>query len=124
VTFPLRTKRSAFASVPGIAAIIALLLVLSYAQSQLAPLRRRRRWSSLFGLAFAGAILGGLAAVFAWLTSSDELLTSTLTATAAAGAVAGVLLGATTYKAGRRSRLLHIVRKSQLVEELPTTANV
>jgi serine/threonine-protein kinase len=116
VTFPLRTKRSAFLSVPGIAAVIALLFVLAYAESQLAPLRRRgrRRWSSLIGLAFAGAVLGGLAAVFAWLTSTDELLTSTLSATAAAGAVAGVLLGVTTYKAGRRSRLRRIARKQGL----------
>jgi membrane associated rhomboid family serine protease len=103
-------------SVPGIAAIIALLFVLAYAESQLAPLRRRgrRRWSSLIGLALAGAALGGLAAVFAWLTNTDELLTSTLSATAAAGAVAGVLLGVTTYKAGRRSRLRRIARKQGL----------
>ena len=113
VSFPLRTKRSAFTSVPGIAAVIALLFVLAYAESQLAPLRRRgrRRWSSLLGLAFAGAALGALAVVFTWLTGTDALLTSAVGVCAAVGAVAGVTLGVTAYKAGRRARLRRIARK-------------
>ncbi len=116
VTFPLRTKRSAFTSVPGVAAVIALLFLLAYAESQLAPLRRRgrRRLSSLVGLAFAGAALGALAAVFTWLTGTGELRTPTLSYAAVVGAAAGVTLGVTSYKAGRRARLRRIARKQGL----------
>ncbi len=116
VDFPLRSKRSAFTTVPGIAAIVALLFVLAYAESQLAPLRRRgrRRLTSLVGLVFAGAGLGALATVFVWLTGTHTLETSTLIPTAALGAAAGVVLGVTTYKAGRRSRLRRIARKQGL----------
>jgi hypothetical protein len=116
VEFPLRTKRSAFTTVPGIGAIAATLFVLAYAESQLAPLRRRgrRRLSSLVGLAVAGAAIGGLAAVFAWLTGDDPLRTSVLLPCAIVGAAAGVTLGVTTYKAGRRARLRRIARKQGL----------
>jgi hypothetical protein len=116
IVFPLRTKRSAFTSVPGVAAVIALLLVLAYAESQLAPLRRRgrRRLSSLVGLAVAGAGAGALAAVFVWLTGSEPLAARALVECATVGGLTGVALGVTTYKAGRRSRLRRIARKQGL----------
>lgn len=116
VEFPLRTTRAWYTTVPGIAAIIALLFVLAYAESQLAPLRRRgrRRLSSLVGLVFAGGALGALAAVFVWLTGTHTLEVEGLVPCIAAGAVAGVTLGITTYKAGRRARLRRIARKQGL----------
>ena len=116
VTFPLRTKQQPFLTVPGIAAVVALLFLLAYGESQLAPLRRRgrRRWSSLIGLAVAGAALGALAAVFSWLTGTHLLETSALAQCAAVGAAAGVTLGVTAYKAGRRARLRRIARKQGL----------
>ena len=43
IAFPLRSDRSPWLTVPGIGAIAALLFVLAYAESQLAPLRRRGR---------------------------------------------------------------------------------
>jgi hypothetical protein len=113
VTFPLRSKRSAFATLPGIGAVVALLFLLAYGESQLAPMRRRGRlrWPSLAALVVAGAALGALAAVFSWLTGTHALTTSALEQGAVIGAAAGVALGATTYKAGRRARLRRIARK-------------
>ena len=112
VEVPLRVKRAPFTSVPGVAALVALLVVLAYAESQLAPLRRRgrRRTTSLVGLALAGGALGALGAVFTWLLGSELLTTTALARSAAFGAAAGVLLGITTYKAGRRARLRRIAR--------------
>ena len=116
VSFPLRTKRSALASVPGIAAIILLVFALSYVISQAGPLRRRgrRRLASLIGLAIGGAVLGALAVVFAWLFGTDELSQPTVAACAVAGAAAGVAFGVTSYKAGRRARLRRIAAKQGL----------
>ncbi|MCU1593664.1 MAG: putative protein kinase [Frankiales bacterium] len=116
VTFPLRTSRAWYSTVPGIAAVLALLFLLAYAESQLAPLRRRgrRRFSSLLGLLVAGGALGALAAVFTWLTGSRPLELEGIVPAAAAGAAAGVALGITTYKAGRRARLRRIARKRGL----------
>jgi serine/threonine-protein kinase len=116
VKVPLRVKRAPFTSVPGIAALVALLVVLAYAESQLAPLRRRgrRRSASLVGLAVAGGALGALGAVFTWLLGTELLTGAGLARPAVVGAAAGVLLGVTTYKAGRRSRLRRIARKQGL----------
>jgi hypothetical protein len=116
VEFPLRSKGSVFLTVPGVAAVLALLFVVAYAESQLAPMRRRgrRRWSSLAGLVFAGAAFGGLAAVFSWLIGTHTLQTSVVLECAVVGAVTGVVLGITTYKAGRRARLRRIARKQGL----------
>ncbi len=116
VDFALRSSRHPFVSVPGIAAGLALLFVLAYTESQLAPLRRRgrRRWASLIGLAVAGGALGALVAVASWLTGTHALATTDLIRCASVGAVAGVLLGITTYKAGRRARLRRIARKQTL----------
>ena len=116
VEFPLRATRSPFTTVPGIGAVVALLFLLAYAESLLAPLRRRgrRRLTSLVGLVFAGGALGGLAAVFVWLTGTHTLQSSALAPVVGVGAVAGVTLGITTYKAGRRARLRRIARKQGL----------
>ncbi|MGB8652260.1 MAG: hypothetical protein WCD35_16565, partial [Mycobacteriales bacterium] len=116
ISFPLRSKRSAFTTLPGAGAIVALLFLLAYGQSQLTPMRRRgrRRWSSLVGLLIVGAGLGAVAAVFAWLTGTHTLTTSALVRCAVVGAAAAVALGVTTYKAGRRARLRRIARKQGL----------
>jgi hypothetical protein len=112
VAFPLRSKGNAFLTAPGIAAVLGALFFLAYAESQLAPLRRRgrRRLASLVGLAVTGAGLGALSTVFAWLLGSELLQASAIGNCAAVGAVTGVLLGVTTYKAGRRARLRRIAR--------------
>ena len=116
VVFPMRSKGSGFLTAPGIAAVVALLFLLAYGESHLAPLRRRgrRRVSSLLGLAVAGAGLGGLSAVLVWLTGSQTLQPSAVGAGAAVGAALGVVLGVTAYKAGRRARLRRIARKQGL----------
>lgn len=112
VAFPLRSKRNSFTTVPGVASVVVLLFLLAYAESQIAPLRRRgrRRLGSLVGLAIAGAGLGALASVFVWLLGSDPLTLSRLEISAAAGAATGVLAGVTAYKQGRRQRLRRIAR--------------
>ena len=110
--FSLRSKGSAFLTVPGVIAVLGVLFLLAYAESQLAPLRRRgrRRLASLVGLAVAGAGLGALASVLVWLAGHELLQPSAVATTAAVGAVAGVALGVTTYRAGRRARLRRIAR--------------
>ena len=116
VRFPLRAKANAFTTAPGIAAVVALLFLLAYAESQLAPLRRRgrRRIASFVGLGLAGAGVGGLAAVFSWLLGSEPLAGSAVLRCAAVGAGLGVALGVATYQAGRRARLRRIARKQGL----------
>jgi serine/threonine protein kinase len=114
--FAFTTKGSAFVSAPGIGAIIGLLFVLAYGESQLAPLRRRgrRRLTSTLGLALAGAGLGALAAVFAWLVGTELLLSTTVYVCAALGALGGVFLSAAAATSGRRARLRRIARKQGL----------
>jgi hypothetical protein len=114
--FAFTTKGSAFLSAPGIGAIIGLLFVLAYGESQLAPLRRRgrRRLTSTLGLAIAGAGLGAVAAVLAWLVGTELLLTTTVSLCAALGALGGVFLSVAAAGSGRRSRLRRIARKQGL----------
>ncbi|MCW2607462.1 MAG: putative protein kinase [Frankiales bacterium] len=115
--FRARVVRPFYATVPGGLAVAALLFLLAYAEALLRPLRRRgrRRITSLVGLAVVGALLGALAAVFAWLSQRQPLTPTSAGACSVVGAAAGVALALTTTRAGRRARIRRVTRRLGLV---------
>lgn len=116
-TFVLQTDRPFYLTVPGVAAIAALLFLLAYAESLLAPLRKlgRRRIASFLGLLVVGAAIGAVFVVFGWLLGLHELAVSTVVTAAALGALTGAAAAVTATKAGRRARLRRVARKHEAV---------
>jgi hypothetical protein len=114
-SFLVEPDRAFYLTVPGIAAIAALLFLLAYAESMLSPLRRRgrRRIASYVGLLVVGAALGAVMVVFAWLLSMHQLAPQTAVAAAVLGAATGLLAGMTATRAGRRARLRRVARKHE-----------
>jgi hypothetical protein len=114
-SFVARADRPFYLTVPGVAALAALLFLLAYAEAMLSPLRKRgrRRIGSFLGLLVVGAALGALAVAFSWLLGRQALATGPVVLAAALGAATGLLAGVTATRAGRRARLRRVARKHE-----------
>ncbi|HUC03996.1 MAG TPA: hypothetical protein VL961_01270, partial [Acidimicrobiales bacterium] len=106
-SFTLAATRSPFASLAGIVAVAALLLVAAYAESTLRALRRGRRreqWVTVGGVGLVGAAAGITASLWGWLLGAATPTGVSTVLAAAIGLVAGLLAGEAARRVGRRAR--------------------
>lgn len=105
----IRSRRS-MATVPAGLLAILLLMVLSYAESALRPLRRTSvgRFGGFVRLAIVGTAFGAVVACFGWLLGWSYLTPRALIACAVPGALLGVAVASATVRSARR-RLLRQV---------------
>ena len=105
--FGVVTTAQPWLSVTGVAIVVLLLLVVSYAESYLRHLRTgRRKVTGPVALAITGAGFGiGLVGV-AWLLTGQQPSTQLLTVVAATGGLAGVAAAIAALRARRRRRVL------------------
>src|SRR4029077_8165444 len=100
--FAAKSESSGLLTVPGVLAIVLLLVGLSFAESVLRPLRRgHRRPVAPIQLAVVGAVVRGLAAVVGGAVGG-QLAISTLGACAVLGGATAVTAGIAATRLGRR----------------------
>lgn len=114
--FAVEPEAGALTTVPGVATIMLLVLVLAYGETFLRPMRRKaqRKVSGLIGMLIVGAGFGVSLVLLAWAFLSIELTTTSLVACAGAGSLTGVTLGLAVARFGRRRRVMRLARALEL----------
>lgn len=103
--FPVTSAGSPWLTVPGIACVIAVLVLVAFAESFLRSLRRgRKRFAGRVGLVIVGAALGVVVALVGWVAGSGEPAIPTLIVAGALGAAAGVAAGVAAGRLSTRAR--------------------
>ena len=104
--FPMEATNAWFTTALGIGIIVLVLAVLSYAESNMRPLRKgRRRISRIFGLGLTGAVAGATAVLASGLFVVVEATMPSLIAAAVCGAISIAAAGVAVRTIGLRKRL-------------------
>ncbi len=103
--FPVTSAANPWLTVPGIACVIVVLVLLAFAESFLRSLRRGRKpFAARAGLVIVGAALGAVTAVVGWVAGSGEPDLTTLVVAGVLGAAAGLAAGIAAGRLSKRSR--------------------
>jgi hypothetical protein len=108
--FTLDQDRAAYLTVAGVVAIILILMVLAYASSVTARLRRGRRDRGAYPkLAVVGVLAGVAATLVGWSFLDADLTAVTLVVSALLGGAGAVVGGIVVYRLAVRRRLLKVI---------------
>jgi len=103
--FPVTSAANPWLTVPGIACVIVVLVLLAFAESFLRSLRRGRKpFAARVGLVIVGAALGAVTAVVGWVAGSGEPDLTTLIVAGVLGAAAGIAAGIAAGRLSKRAR--------------------
>jgi len=104
--FSIVGQQPGYATIAGIATIVALMFALAHVESALRPLRRGvRRTTALLSLAVVGAVLGVAVGVAGWALGDAPVSIARLVTAGSIGLTFGPVLGWTTYLIARRRRI-------------------
>lgn len=103
--FPIESNANGWLTVPGVLCIVAILVVLAFAESLMRSLRRGRKpIAGRTGLVVVGAAFGAVAAAVGWIAGAGEPIVATIAVAAALGAAAGLAAGFAAARLSRRVR--------------------